>query len=113
MFAAAQSVKYGIMGSVPTRVRFLIYTQILNSFALGHFMMHPSDGGLGSAISSMVWRLSNSDRAIIGSYLLYLGFARVNHILYDVPWPGARAPYLLGIGLLYATFRRIKLGEWG
>ena len=112
MFAAAHPVKYGTVDFVPTRVRFLICTQILNSSAFGHFMMHPSNGGLGSAIASMVWRLPNSVRAIIGGYLLYPGFARVNHILYDVPWPGATAPYLLGIGVLYATSRRIKLGEW-
>ena len=96
------------MDSVPTRVRFLIRTQILNRFAFGHFMIHPSNRGLRSAIAAIVWRLPNSVRTIIGGYLLYPGFASVNHTLYDVPWPGATALYLLGIGLPYTTFRRIK-----
>jgi len=35
-----ESAKQGIMGPIPTRVRLLIYTQILNTFGFGYFLIY-------------------------------------------------------------------------
>lgn len=79
---------------------------LIDSYLMG--IVHPSRRGLGSAIAAIVWRLPNSVTTIIGGFVLYSGFVSGNHFLYDVPWLGASALYVVGIGLLYASFRHIK-----
>lgn len=114
MSAAAQPAKQGIVGSLPTRVRFLIYPQILNSVVFGYFMTYLS-AYLGEADVSDAWRVG-----------LILGPETIVFILTGIPIgifsdkKGRKwflmfgnslmnmAVYLLGIGVLNATFRRIK-----
>jgi Na+/melibiose symporter-like transporter len=79
---------------------------LIDSYLMG--IIHPGRRGLGSAIAAIVWRLPNSVTTIIGGFVLYSGLSSGNHFLYDVPWLGASALYVVGIGLLYATFRHIK-----
>jgi MFS family permease len=71
-------------------------------------IVHPGRRGLGSALAAIVWRLPNSVTTIIGGYILYAGFTGGDHFLYDAPWLGAAALYVLGIGLLYLNFRNVK-----
>jgi MFS family permease len=71
-------------------------------------IVHPGRRGLGSALAAIVWRLPNSVTTIIGGYILYAGLTGGNHFLYNAPWLGASALYVLGIGLLYLNFRNVK-----
>ncbi|MDE1852265.1 MAG: MFS transporter [Thaumarchaeota archaeon] len=79
---------------------------LLDSYLMG--IVHPSQRGLGSAISAIVWRLPNSVTTFIGGYILWLGLTTGNHFLYDLPWLLASGLYVLGIGLLYLNFRHVK-----
>jgi MFS family permease len=79
---------------------------LIDSYLMG--IVKPGRRGLGSAIAAIVWRLPNSVTTIIGGYILYLGLNGGNHFLYDIPWIGAAALYVLGIGLLYLNFREVK-----
>jgi MFS family permease len=79
---------------------------LIDSYLMG--IVHPERRGLGSAIAAIVWRLPNSVTTIIGGYVLYSGLVSGNHFLYDVPWLGASALYVAGIGLLYFNFRNVK-----
>jgi len=79
---------------------------LIDSYLMG--IISPGMRGLGSAIAAIVWRLPNSVTTIIGGFVLYTGYASGNGFLYDVPWLGASALYVVGIGLLYANFRHIR-----
>ena len=79
---------------------------LLDSYLMS--IIHPGRRGLGSAISAIVWRLPNSVTTIIGGYILYAGYTSGNRFLYDVPWTGAAALYVVGIVLLYTSFRHVK-----
>jgi MFS family permease len=79
---------------------------LIDSYLMG--IVHPRRRGLGSAIAAIVWRLPNSATTIIGGYVLYSGFVSGDHLLYDVPWLGASALYVVGIGLLYRNFKDVK-----
>ena len=79
---------------------------LIDSYLMG--IIKPGRRGLGSAIAAIVWRLPNSVTTIIGGYVLSLGLNSGNHFLYDLPWLGAAAFYVLGIGLLYVNFRDVK-----
>jgi MFS family permease len=71
-------------------------------------IIKPGRRGLGSAIAAIVWRLPNSVTTIIGGFVLLEGLNSGNHFLYDVPWLGATALYVVGIALLYTNFRHVK-----
>jgi MFS family permease len=79
---------------------------LIDSYLMG--IVKPGRRGLASAIAAIVWRLPNSVTTIIGGYILLLGLTSGNHFLYDVPWLGAAALYVVGIGLLYVNFRDVK-----
>ena len=79
---------------------------LMDSYLMG--IIHPGKRGLASAISAIVWRLPNSLSTIAGGFILEAGFRTGNHFLYDVPWLGAAALYVAGIGLIYANFRNVK-----
>ncbi len=79
---------------------------LIDSYLMG--IVKPGRRGLASAIAAIVWRLPNSVTTIIGGYILLLGLTSGNHFLYDVPWLGASALYVVGIGLLYLNFRDVK-----
>lgn len=79
---------------------------LLDSYLMG--IIHPGRRGLASAIAAIVWRLPNSVTTVLGGLILYTGFTTGNSFLYDVPWLGASALYVLGIGLLYLNFRNVK-----
>jgi hypothetical protein len=63
---------------------------------------------LGSAISAIVWRLLNSVTTVVGGFLLCTGYVGGDHFLYDLPWTLAAGLYVVGIGLLYYNFRKVK-----
>ncbi len=79
---------------------------LLDSYLMG--IIHPGRRGLASAISAIVWRLPNSLSTLLGGFILATGYLTGNHFLYDVPWLGAAALYVAGIGLLNANFRNVK-----
>ncbi len=79
---------------------------LMDSYLMG--IIHPGRRGLASAIAAIVWRLPNSATTVIGGLILYTGFTTGNSFLYDVPWLGASALYVLGIGLLFLNFRNVK-----
>ena len=79
---------------------------LMDSYLMG--IVHPGRRGLGSAIAAIVWRLPNSVTTVVGGFLLTTGYVAGNHFLYDLPWIEASALYVVGIGLLYFTFRNVK-----
>ncbi|MDG7008368.1 MAG: MFS transporter [Nitrososphaerota archaeon] len=79
---------------------------LLDSYLMG--IVHSGRRGLGSAISAIVWRLPNSVTTVVGGFLLYTGYVAGNHFLYDLPWILAAGLYVVGIGLLYYSFRNVK-----
>ncbi|MDA4124424.1 MAG: MFS transporter [Thaumarchaeota archaeon] len=79
---------------------------LMDSYLMG--IIHPGRRGLASAIAAIVWRLPNSVTTVLGGLILYAGVTTGNSFLYDVPWLGASALYVLGIGLLYLSFRNVK-----
>lgn len=79
---------------------------LIDSYLMG--IVRRGRRGLGSAIAAIVWRLPNSVTTILGGFILYKGFTGGDHFLYDVPWLGASALYVLGIGLLYFNFKDVK-----
>lgn len=108
MFGMAFAPTVAIAGAV-----YLVRASLMNmasplidSYLMG--IVHPGRRGLGSAISAIVWRLPNSVTTVVGGFLLYTGYVAGNHFLYDLPWILAAGLYVLGIGLLYFSFRNIK-----
>ena len=79
---------------------------LIDSYLMG--IVKPGRRGLASAIAAIVWRLPNSVTTILGGFILAAGLNSGNHFLYDVPWIGASALYVIGIALLYLNFRNIK-----
>ena len=71
-------------------------------------IISPGRRGLASAIAAIIWRLPNSVTTIIGGYILELGFTGGNRFYYDLPWLGAGALYIVGISLLYTSFRNVR-----
>ena len=79
---------------------------LMDSYLMG--IVHSGRRGLGSAIAAIVWRLPNSVTTVVGGFLLYTGYVAGNHFLYDLPWILAAGLYVVGIGLLYFSFRGVK-----
>ncbi len=82
---------------------------LMDSFLMG--ITPPNRRGLASTINAVIWRVPNNASTIIGGYMLtYSAFnvtpLGVSHL--DLPWILATALYILGIGLLYVTFRNVK-----
>ncbi len=101
MSAGSQRLKMGFMASMMNMA-----APLLDSYLMG--IIHPGRKGLASAISAIVWRLPNSLTTLLGSFILATGYLTGNHFLYDAPWLGAAALYVVGIGLLYSNFRNVK-----
>jgi len=79
---------------------------LLDSYLMS--IVHPSRRGLGSALSAIVWRLPNSVTTILGGLILSYGYTTGNHFYYDVPWLAASILYVIGIVLIFVTFRNVK-----
>ncbi len=82
---------------------------LMDSFLMG--ITPPNRRGLASTINAVIWRVPNNVSTIIGGYILtYSAFdvpsLGISHL--DLPWILATALYLLGIGLLYVSFRNVK-----
>jgi MFS family permease len=67
--------------------------------------------GLASMLSAVIWRLPNNASTFIGGLLLAserfnIKALGISHL--DVPWLLAVGCYVVGIALLYASFRNVK-----
>ncbi len=82
---------------------------LMDSFLMG---ITPSNRrGLVSTINAVIWRIPNNASTIVGGYILTYSFFDVpslgiSHL--DLPWILATALYVLGIGLLYVNFHKVK-----
>ncbi len=82
---------------------------LMDSFLMG--ITPPNRRGLASTINAVIWRIPNNASTIVGGYVLTYSFFDVpslgiSHL--DLPWILATALYVLGIGLLYVNFHKVK-----
>jgi MFS family permease len=82
---------------------------LMDSFLMG--ITPPNRRGLASTLNAVIWRIPNNASTFIGGYILtYTAFdvpsLGISHL--DLPWVLAAGLYMLGIGLLYLNFRKVK-----
>jgi len=71
----------------------------------------PNRRGLASTINAVIWRIPNNASTFIGGYILtYSAFdipsLGISHL--DLPWVLATGLYVVGIVLLYTSFRNVR-----
>ncbi len=82
---------------------------LMDSFLMG--ITAPNRRGLASTLNGVIWRIPNTASTFIGGFVLGsasfdLPQLGISHV--DVPWIMATGFYLVGIALLYFSFRHVK-----
>jgi len=82
---------------------------LMDSFLMG--ITPPNRRGLASTINAVIWRIPNNASTFIGGYILtYSAFdipsLGISHL--DLPWVLATGLYVVGIVLLYTSFRNVR-----
>ena len=82
---------------------------LMDSFLMG--ITPPNRRGLASTINAVIWRIPNNASTFIGGYILtYSVFdvpsLGISHL--DLPWVLATGLYVVGIVLLYTSFRNVR-----
>lgn len=82
---------------------------LMDSFLMG--ITPPQRRGLASMLAAVIWRLPNNASTFVGGFLLAstqfnIPVLGISHL--DLPWVLATGFYVVGIGLLYVSFRDVK-----